>query len=91
MLNHKYASRLALLASVKRMLSKGIQVDLSDFNAVQRKWLVISQSATTYMRTCQQYDEYCQGCSYVDIHGGCTVGQPWKQADDRREQKENEW
>lgn len=82
MLNHKYTSRLALLASVKRMLSKGIHVDLSDFNEVQRKWLV----ATTYIRTCQRYDEYCQGCHYVDPHGGCTVGQPWKQAGDRREQ-----
>ena len=85
MLNPKYASRIALLASVKRMLSKGMQVDLSDFNAVQRKWLG-SQSAMTYMRTCQRYDEYCQGCPYVNAHGGCTVGQPWKQADDRREE-----
>lgn len=32
------------------------------------------------IRTCQQYDEYCQGCPYVNNHGGCTVGQPWKQA-----------
>ena len=40
MLNHKYTSQLQLLISVKRMLSNGIQVDLSDFNAVQRKWLV---------------------------------------------------
>ena len=39
MLNHKYTSQLQLLISVKRMLSNGIQVDLSDFNAVQRKWL----------------------------------------------------
>lgn len=90
MLNHKYTSQLQLLASVKRMLSKGINVDLSDFNAVQRKWLVISQSAMTYMRTCQRYDEYCQGCPYVNTHGGCTVGQPWKQAGDRGEQKEDE-
>ena len=85
MLNHKYTSRLALLASVKRMLSKGIHVDLSDFNAVQREWL------TTYIRTCQRYDEYCQGCPYVNTHGGCTVGQPWEQADDRREREENKW
>ena len=40
MLNHKYTSQLALLASVKRMLSNGVNVDLSDFNAVQRKWLM---------------------------------------------------
>ena len=90
MLNHKYTSRLALLASVKRMLSNGIKVDLSDFNAVQRNWLRRSQSATSYIRTCQRYDEYCQGCPYVDIHGGCIVGQPWKQAGDRSEQKGNE-
>ena len=82
MLNHKYTARLARLASVKRMLSKGIKVDLSDFNAVQRKWLVTSQS---YIRTCQRYNEYCQGCPYVNTHGGCTVGQPWKQAGDRRD------
>ena len=81
MLNHKYTSRLALLASVKRMLSKGINVDLSDFNAVQRKWLV----------SCQRYNEYCQGCPYVNTHGGCTVGQPWKQEGERSEQEENEW
>ena len=94
MLNHKYVSRLELLASVKRMLSKGIKVDLSGFNAVQRKWLVTSQGA----RTCQQYNEYCQGCPYVNNHGGCTVGQPWKQAGDcrdhegdRSEQEENKW
>ena len=42
MLNHKYTSQLALLISVKRMLSKGIHVDISDFNAVQREWLVRS-------------------------------------------------
>ena len=42
MLNHKYTSQLQLLISVKRMLSNGIRVDLSDFNAVQRKWLVRS-------------------------------------------------
>ena len=88
MLNHKYTSRLQLLASVKRMLSKGIKVDLSDFNAPQRKWLG-SQSATTYIRACQRYDEYCQGCPYVNNHGGCTVGQPWKQAGKRSEQEEN--
>ena len=40
MLNHKYTSQLQLLISVKRMLSKGINVNLSDFNEVQRKWLV---------------------------------------------------
>ena len=80
MLNHKYTSQLALLISVKRMLSNGIQVDLSDFNEVQRKWL------TAYMRTCQRYDEYCRGCPYVSAHGGCTVGQPWKQAGDHSEQ-----
>ena len=98
MLNHKYVSRLELLASVKRMLLKGIQVDLSGFNAVQRKWLRRSQSATAYIRTCQRYNEYCQGCPYVNTHGGCTVGQPWKQAGDcrdhegdRRERKENKW
>ncbi len=90
MLNRKYTSRLARLASVKRMLSKGVEVDLSDFNAVQRKWLR-SQSATTYISTCQRYNEYCQGCPYVNTHGGCTVGQPWKQAGDRREQEENKW
>ena len=84
MLNHKYTSQLALLAGVKRMLSKGIQVDLSGFNAVQREWLRRSGDATAYMRTCQRYNEYCQGCPYVNPHGGCTVGQPWKQADDRR-------
>lgn len=39
MLNHKYTSRLARLIGAKRMLSKGIHVDLSDFNTVQRKWL----------------------------------------------------
>ena len=76
MLNHKYTSRLQLLAGVKRMLSKGINVGLSDFNAAQRKWL----------RTCQRYDEYCQGCPYVNAHGGCAVGQPWKQAGKRSEQ-----
>ena len=86
MLNHKYTSRLQLLASVKRMLSKSIKVDLSDFNAVQRKWLVTSQSAMSYIRTCQRYDEYCQGCPYVNTHGGCTVGRPWKQAGKRSEQ-----
>ena len=91
MLNHKYTSQLQLLASVKRMLSKGIQVDLSDFNAVQRKWLVTSQSAMSYIRTCQRYNEYCQDCPYVDPHGGCTVGQPWKQAGNRRKQEGNEW
>lgn len=32
------------------------------------------------IRICQQYDEYCQGCPYVNTHGGCTAGQPWKQA-----------
>lgn len=32
------------------------------------------------IRVCQQYDENCQGCPYVNTHGGCTVGQPWKQA-----------
>ena len=85
MLNHKYTSRLARLASAKRMLLKGIKVDLSDFNAVQRKWLVTSQSATTYIRACQRYNDYCQGCPYVNTHGGCTVGQPWKQADERSE------
>lgn len=42
MLNHKYTLQLQLLISVKRMLSKGIQVDLSDFNEVQQKWLVRS-------------------------------------------------
>ena len=85
MLNHKYASRLALLASVKRMLSKGIKVDLSGFNVVQRRWLG-SQSAMSYISTCKRYNEYCQDCPYVDPHGGCTVGQPWKQAGDRSEQ-----
>lgn len=40
MLNHKYTSQLALLIGVRHILSKGIHVDLSDFNAVQRKWLV---------------------------------------------------
>ncbi len=87
MINKKYTSRLARLASVKRMLSKGVEVDLSNFNAVQRKWLVTSQGA----RTCQRYNEYCQGCPYVNTHGGCTVGQPWKQAGDCREREENKW
>ena len=32
------------------------------------------------IRTCQQYDEYCQGCSYATPNGGCEAGQPWKQA-----------
>ena len=47
------------------------------------------------IRTCQRYDESCQGCHYVDTYGDCTVGQPWKQAGihavtagDRREQEE---
>ena len=87
MINKKYTARLARLASAKRMLSKGIKVDLSDFNAVQRKWLVTSQGA----RTCQRYNEYCQGCPHVNTHGGCTVGQPWKQAGDRREREEDKW
>lgn len=40
MINQKYAIRLHLLISTKRMISNGIQIDLSDFNAVQQKWLV---------------------------------------------------
>ena len=32
------------------------------------------------IRTCQRYDDSCQGCPYVNNHGGCTIGQPWKQA-----------
>lgn len=40
MINQKYTIKLHLLLSTKRMISNGIQVDLSEFNAVQQKWLV---------------------------------------------------
>ena len=40
MINSKYTIRLHLLISTKRMISNGIQVDLSEFNTVQQKWLV---------------------------------------------------
>lgn len=40
MLNHKYTLQLARLIGAKHMIRKGIHVDLSDFNAVQQKWLV---------------------------------------------------
>ena len=40
MINQKYTIKLHLLLSTKRMIRKGIQVDLSEFNAVQQKWLV---------------------------------------------------
>ena len=40
MINQKYTIKLHLLLSTKRMISNGIQIDLSEFNAVQQKWLV---------------------------------------------------
>ena len=40
MINQKYTIKLHLLLSTKRMISNGIQVDLSEFNAVQQEWLV---------------------------------------------------
>ena len=40
MINQKYTIKLHLLLSTKRMIRNGIQVDLSEFNAVQREWLV---------------------------------------------------
>lgn len=42
MINSKYLIKLQVLISTKRMIRKGIQVDLSEFNAVQQEWLVRS-------------------------------------------------
>ena len=40
MINSKYLIKLQGLISTKRMISNGIQVDLSDFNEVQQKGLL---------------------------------------------------
>lgn len=39
MLNSKYTIILQILISTKRMIQKGMLVDTSEFNEVQKKWL----------------------------------------------------
>jgi len=39
MINSKYLVKLQILLSTKRIIRKGMQVDTSEFNEVQQKWL----------------------------------------------------
>lgn len=42
MLNEKYRRKLWYLLATKELINEETVLDLSDFNAVQRKWLVRS-------------------------------------------------